>query len=82
MPQPTQVLEWDTDYLSKSLRRQGIRNRAQLAQRLGVARPTVNRTLDADWRGTATPFLLVRLVEVLGLRVDKLVRQEGREVTA
>ena len=55
------------------MRRNGIRDRAELANVLGISRSHAYSVFNSDWSGTATTTVLAQLAGVFGVPIGQLV---------
>jgi hypothetical protein len=78
MDQPPSDLYWSPDSVADILHNNGIRTREQLAQRTRMSRATIYRIFDADWSGTATLTVLVRMAYCFRVPLAALVNEPAR----
>jgi transcriptional regulator with XRE-family HTH domain len=64
---------WTPEAIANLMRRNDIRDRAELANVLGVSRSHVYAVFNSDWSGTATTTVLAQLAGVFGVPVGQLV---------
>ena len=64
---------WIPEAIAKLMGRYGIRDRAELANVLGISRSHVYSVFNADWSGTATTTVLAQLAGVFGVPIGQLV---------
>ena len=64
---------WIPEAIANLVRRNDIRDRAELANVLGISRSHVYSVFNADWSGTATTTVLAQLAGVFGVPIGQLV---------
>ena len=64
---------WIPEAIANLMRRNGIRDRAELANVLGISRSHAYSVFNSDWSGTATTTVLAQLAGVFGVPVGQLV---------
>jgi transcriptional regulator with XRE-family HTH domain len=64
---------WIPEAIADVVRRNDIRDRAELANVLGISRSHVYSVFNADWSGTATTTVLAQLAGVFGVPIGQLV---------
>jgi lipopolysaccharide export system protein LptC len=75
MVQIRDELFWNADSVALLMLQNRIPTRAALASALGVARSTVNSTLDEHWGGTATTRMIARMATHFGVTLSTLVTE-------
>ena len=83
MPNPKHQLAWIPENVEKILRRNGIRDRNQLAKALRVGRTTVYSAFGPDWSGVATHSVLAAVAGTFGVSIAELAEHvEPQQVAA
>lgn len=76
----TPALYWIPERIEELLTQHGIRNRNELAERLGetgIATGTVYRSFDNRWAGKATVTVLAALAYTFSVPIGSLVVEPG-----
>ena len=64
---------WIPEAIANLMRRNGICDRAEPANVLGISRSHVYSVFNSDWSGTATTTVLAQLAGVFGVPIGQLV---------
>ena len=64
---------WIPEAIANLVRRNDIRDRAELANVLGISRSHAYSVFNADWSGTATTTVLAQLAGIFGVPIGQLV---------
>lgn len=73
MTVPRHEVCWIPEAIANLMRRNGIRDRAELANVLGISRSHAYSVFNSDWSGTATTTVLAQLAGVFGVPIGQLV---------
>lgn len=78
MPTTPSPLEWDQSKIVNLMRRNNIKTRHALAQRLGtVARATVYESFNSDWSGHPTKAMMEALASYFGINIGRYLADQS-----
>lgn len=72
------ILEWRPESVVEVLLKNGVKNRNELAERLGplgINRATIYRTFEKDWTGRASDVVLTAMAYVFAVPLTLLVHE-------